>query len=282
MRMRRKGDFMKKSLLEFMKESLSEIAVKRLLGLLADMGKEVDLSIGEEAAGVFVIPWECSRFSIYRQSISKDILIFTSVKENHVLVRGWMHANQIPARVSRKGARIKLSVANLEPTESLQALFRLRTANALVTGAAAPPGSSTLQHEAQPAVDPESNPFVLRFNSLDSAGRFPSVDTPDEDCQRFVKLACRAMSIAMMDRLRRREGALLWITRFLDGTITAEASDMSTEHPSVTNQLEQEPGTGEIAVILANAEVPWDRSSVCDGRVGFWEGMLSFHKPAVE
>jgi hypothetical protein len=57
---------------------------------------------------------------------------------------------------------------------------------------------------------------------------------------------------------------------------------MSTEHPSVTNQLWQEPGTGEIAVILANAEVPWDRSSVCDGRVGFWEGVLSFNKPAVQ
>jgi hypothetical protein len=195
---------MKKSLLDFMKEALSEIAVKRLLGLPADMGMEVDLSIGEEAAGVFVIPWECSKFSICRQSISKDILIFTSVKENHVWVRGWMHANQIPARASRKGTRIKLSVANLEPAESLQALFRLRTVNAPVTGAAAPPGSSTLQHEAQPAVDPESSPFVLRFNSLDSAGRFPSVDAPDEDCQRFVKLACRAMSIAMMDRLRRR------------------------------------------------------------------------------
>src|ERR1039458_4447978 len=86
---------MKKSLLDFMKESLSEIAVKRLLGLPADMGMEVDILIGKEAAGVVVIPWECSNFSIYRQSISKDILIFTSVKENHVRVRGWMRANQI-------------------------------------------------------------------------------------------------------------------------------------------------------------------------------------------
>jgi hypothetical protein len=273
---------MKKSLLDSMKESLSEIAVKRLLGLPADMGMEVNIPIGKETAGVVVIPWECSNFSIYRQSISKDILIFTSVKENHVRVLGWMHANQIPARASRKGARIKLSVANLESAESLHALVRLRSANTPFTGGAAPPGRSTPQHEAQPAVDPESNPFVVRFNPLDSAGHFPSADTPDEDCQRFVKLACHAMPIAMMDRLRRREGALLWITRFADGTITAEASDMSTEHPSVTNQLWQEPGTGEIAVILANAEVPWDRSSVCDGRVGFWEGMLSVKESAVQ
>src|ERR1035437_2806984 len=274
--------FMKKSLLDFVKESLSEIAVKRLLGLPADMGMEVNIPIGKETAGVVVIPWECSNFSIYRQSISKDILIFTSVKENHVRVRGWMRANQIPARASRKGARIKLSVANLEPAKSLHALVRLRTANPPFPGGAAPPGRSTPQHEAQPAVDPESSPFVVRFNPLDSAGHFPSVDTPDEDCQRFVKLACRAMPIAMMDRLRRREDALLWITRFADGTITAEASDISTEHPSVTNQLWQEPGTGEIAVILANAEVPWDRSSVWDGRVGFWQGMLSLNKPAVQ
>ena len=273
---------MKKSLLDFMKESLSELMVKRLLGLPADMGMEVDISIGKEAAGVVVIPWECSKFSIYRQSISKDILIFTSVRENEVRLRGWLHASQLAAHTRRKGARIKLSVANLEPAESLHALVRLRTANTPFTGGATPPGSSTLQHEAQPAVDPESSPFVVRFNPLDFAGHFPSVDTPDEDCQRFVKLACRAIPIAMMDRLRRRRGALLWITRFLDGTITAEASDMSTEHPSVTNQLWQEPGTGEIAVILANAEVPWDRSSVCDGRVGFWEGVLSFNKPAVQ
>ena len=47
---------MKKSLLDFMKESLSEIAVKRLLGLPADMGMEVDILIGKEAAGVVVIP----------------------------------------------------------------------------------------------------------------------------------------------------------------------------------------------------------------------------------
>jgi hypothetical protein len=101
------------------------------------------------------------------------------------------------------------------------------------------------------------------------------------DGRRLPKLACRAMPIAMMDRLRRREGALLWITRFPVGTITAEASDMSTGHPSVTNQLWQEPGTGEIAVILANAEIPWDRSSVWDGRVGFWEGMLSVKESTV-
>ena len=102
------------------------------------------------------------------------------------------------------------------------------------------------------------------------------------DGRPLPKLACRAVPIAMMDRLRRSAGAELWITRFADGTITAEASDMSTEHPSVTNQLWQEPGTCEIAVILANAEVPWDRSSVCDGGVGFWEGMLSFNKPGVQ
>ena len=273
---------MKKSLLDFMKEALSEIAVKRLLGLPADMGMEVDLSIGEEAAGVFVIPWECSKFSICRQSISNDILIFTSVEENHVRVRGWMHANQIPARASRKGTRIRLSMTDLEPAESLQALFRLRTVNAPVTGAAAPPGSSTLQHEAHPAADLGSGQFVVHPTQLNAAGSFPSVSTPDEVCRRFVNLTCRALPVAMLDRLRHREGALLWITRFADGTITAEASDISAEHPSVANQLGQEPGTGEIAVILANAEVPWDRSSVCDGRVGFWEGMLSFHKPAVQ
>src|ERR1019366_7380731 len=164
--------FMKKSLWDFMKESRSELMVKRLLGLPADMGMEVDISIGKEAAGVVVIPWECSRFSIYRQSISKDILIFTSVKENHVLVRGWMHANQIPARASRKGTRIRLSMTDLEPAESLQALFRLRTANGLLTGAAAQPGGSTLQHEAQPAADLGSGQFVVHPTQLNAAGSF--------------------------------------------------------------------------------------------------------------
>src|ERR1035437_11089068 len=143
---------MKKSLLDFMKESLSEIAVKRLLGLPADMGMEVDIPIGKKAAGVVVIPWECSEFSIYRQSISKDILIFTSVRNNEVLLRGWMHANQIPACASRKGARIKLSVANLEPAKSLHALVRLRTAKTPFTGGGGPPRRSP-PHKQSPKTE---------------------------------------------------------------------------------------------------------------------------------
>ena len=132
--------YMKKSLLDCEKETMSELGVKKLLGLPITLGMEVDIPIGAEAASVVVIPWEYSKFSIYRQSISKDILIFTSIRKNEVLLRGWLHTNQLPAHTRRKGARIKLSITDLEPAQSLQALFRLRTVNTPVTGGVALPG----------------------------------------------------------------------------------------------------------------------------------------------
>jgi len=66
----------------------------------------------------------------------------------------------------------------------------------------------------------------------------------------------------MLGRLLRRDGALLWVTHYADGTVTAEASDIFVE-PDV-------------------ADVPWSDSAACVGKVGFRQGLLSPKQPTIQ
>src|ERR1035441_10223450 len=90
------------------------------------------------------------------------------------------------------------------------------------------------------------------ISGLGATGRFPPVDASDEECRRFMALACKALPEAMLGRLFRRESAFLWVTKYADGLITAETSDRFAE-PSVAEQFWQKPAPGEIPVILATA-----------------------------
>jgi hypothetical protein len=121
--------------------------------------------------------------------------------------------------------------------------------------------------------DLDSSRFVLRVCAPGSSGCFPSADASDRYCRRFAKVICRALPPAMQDRIVYGDGASLRITQFIDGTVTAETSDINTE-PSAADQRPK-PGAGEIAVILAKSPAPWGASSEDDSSAVSWQGILA-------
>ena len=167
--------------------------------------------------------------------------------KDHTRVLGWWRREQVVSRPRDPNGKIMLSIGELEPFESLMALAVLRTANQEPTGEAGQrPAVSPQPHGSvvgQDTSNVESGRSVIYSGSSGSAARVPVLDAPKETCRQFVTLACRALPSAMLGRLLSRDGALLWVTRYVDGTITAEASDIFAE-PEVADQLSAMPGPG--------------------------------------
>ena len=115
----------------------------------------------------------------------------------------------------------------------------------------------------------------MRINHIGPRGAecFPSIDASDDDCQRFAVAVIRALPEAILARLFCRQGALLSITKFADDVVIAEAYSIVSE-PWMIEQLWQKPGPGEIAVVLALAEVPSNHAGDYN-QVSFWQGMVT-------
>ena len=204
---------------------------------------------------------------------------------NRVEILGWLRRKQVVTRPRDPNGKIMLSIGELEPFESLNALAVLCTANQDPTGEAGQrPAVSPQPHGSvvgQDTSNVESGRSVIYSGSSGSAARFPVMDASKETCRQFVTLACAALPSAMLGRLLSRDGALLWVTRYVDGTIKAEASDIFAE-PEVADQLSAKPGPGEVLVVLAYADVPWDGSAACAGKVGFFQALLSPKQPTIQ
>ncbi len=265
-----------KTLQDFMNETFSEMAVKKLFRLPLKFGDQVDIRIGEESAGIIVLPPQSDIFSADGRSISTDIVIFTSVEGNRVWLRGWQRTPKLIAIEKQEDGEILGTVSELEPIESLQSRFR--SLEATKSGVPVLPTHSARLRDALPVGAGADEPTVLESDHATvlaglSAESFPSGNATDEECRGFAVLACKALPEPMLARLVRHHGAFLWITKFADGVIFAEPSTTVAE-PWMAERLWQKPGAGEIAVALAFAEVPSNHAGDYD-QIGFWQGMVT-------